>query len=300
MSHQRPELGATLDHLCIHSAEPERLAQFYESAYAVDRTPLAGGWLCAAVERRLFISAGEPNTVGAFAYGFATREALIAHRAALQAKGLALRANPSPLFDDDAFAVADPDGNVVAFGVSFPRKACPGLDPGREPGDSSQRHWVPAGAGTTSLARLQHCAFRTANIDAMVAFYTSLGFVVSDRVEDDAGALRACFLRTDHEHHALALFGAAAARLDHISCETSDLVGVVGWADRMSAQHIPIHWGVGRHGPGNDIFFMVRDPDDNLIEISAELEVCAPERPAGRWRHEPRTLNLWGTAIMRS
>jgi catechol 2,3-dioxygenase-like lactoylglutathione lyase family enzyme len=149
-------------------------------------------------------------------------------------------------------------------------------------------------------ARLQHLALRTPRLDDMVAFYESLGFVVSDRVRDEAGALRACFLRTDAEHHALALFGAAEARFDHLSCETRDTAAVIAWADRMAANGIPIHWGVGRHGPGNDVFFMVKDPDGNLAEISADLEVCDASRPAGTWRHEQRTLNLWGSAIMRS
>jgi hypothetical protein len=45
---------------------------------------------------------------------------------------------------------------------------------------------------------------------------------------------------------------------------------------------------------------MVRDPDGNLAEISCDLETCPENREAGRWRHEPRTLNLWGSAIMRS
>ena len=149
-------------------------------------------------------------------------------------------------------------------------------------------------------ARLQHMALRTPRLDDMVSFYESLGFLVSDRVKDDAGALRAAFLRTDSEHHALALFGAPEARFDHLSCETRDTAAVIAWADRMASNRIPIHWGIGRHGPGNDVFFMVQDPDGNLIEISADIEVCDPSRPAGTWRHEQRTLNLWGTAIMRS
>jgi hypothetical protein len=45
---------------------------------------------------------------------------------------------------------------------------------------------------------------------------------------------------------------------------------------------------------------MVRDPDGNLAEISSEIEVCTPDRPMGIWKHEERTLNLWGKAIMRS
>ena len=279
MSIQRPELRATLDHLCVQSADPDRLAQFYEVAYSVERKPIAGGWQCEAPGRTLLVTSGRPNTVGCFAYRFGTRDALHGFRDTLRAKSLQLDTNVSLLFDDDAFSLTDPDRNVVAFGV----------------------RQVPATSGEESLpARLQHCAFRTANLDAMVDFYAALGFIVSDRVEDDAGVLRACFLRTDHEHHALALFGSPETRLDHISCETRDVGAITGWADRLSARHIPIHWGIGRQGLGNDIFFMVKDPDDNLIEISADLEICTPERPTGRWRHEPRTLNLWGTAIMRS
>jgi hypothetical protein len=45
---------------------------------------------------------------------------------------------------------------------------------------------------------------------------------------------------------------------------------------------------------------MVKDPDGNLAEISAELEICASDRPLGTWPHRPETLNRWGVAIMRS
>jgi catechol 2,3-dioxygenase len=135
----------------------------------------------------------------------------------------------------------------------------------------------------------------------MLAFYRDeLGFVLSDRVEDPQGLLRACFLRSDEEHHVLALFRSEETRFDHVSCETPDITRLIGWADRVAGRRVPIHWGIGRHGPGNDAFFMVKDPDDNLIEISAELERVDAARTAGTWPHEQRTLNLWGSAIMRS
>ena len=35
-------------------------------------------------------------------------------------------------------------------------------------------------------------------------------------------------------------------------------------------------------------------------QISAELERVDAARPTGVWPNEQRTLNLWGTAIMRS
>jgi hypothetical protein len=37
-----------------------------------------------------------------------------------------------------------------------------------------------------------------------------------------------------------------------------------------------------------------------LIEISAELEVVPDAITKRAWKHEERTLNLWGSAFMRS
>ena len=45
---------------------------------------------------------------------------------------------------------------------------------------------------------------------------------------------------------------------------------------------------------------MIQDPQGYLIEISAELEMMPDEVVKRSWKHEERTLNLWGTAFMRS
>src|SRR5690606_26372596 len=91
----------------------------------------------------------------------------------------------------EAVAIEDPDGNCIVFAW--------------QPG-------FPAGQGEAldlPEAHMQHFAVRTQDPDRMRAFYHErLGFSVSDRVEDPSGKLRACFLRTDHLHHSLALFGA--------------------------------------------------------------------------------------------
>ena len=47
------------------------------------------------------------------------------------------------------------------------------------------------------------------------------------------------------------------------------------------------------------VFDFIEDLDGNKIEISAELEIVH-DRQIKKWPHEPRTLNLWGSAIMRS
>ena len=222
---------------------------------------------------------GPAHQAAFFAYSLADHTALGAFRSRLMRSGVALDRSLSPEFDDTAFAVNDPDGNIVIFGVR-----------------------TGAIAPTEGLpARLQHIVFRSINLDAMVEFYEhKLGFVVSDRVKDGDGVLRACFMRTDVEHHSLAVFRSPESRLDHHSYETTDWEHIRRWADHLARRDIPIFWGVGRHGPGDDLFFMVKDPDDNLVEISAEIEQCNESRTEGLWPHGERTLNVWGNAILRS
>jgi len=277
MTPDRPEIGARLDHLCVRSGDPQALAGFFERVFEMSKTAAADVWRCATAEREILIAPGPPNTTAFIAFAFDYGAALDHYRSVLATR-LHLQPNPSIQFDESAFSVVDPDGNVCAFGTR--RRGAPSVD---------------------SPGRLQHIGLRTPRIEEMAAFYERvLSFVVSDRVLDNQGVLRACFLRSDAEHHSVALFAAPEARLDHHSYETRDWQDIRFWADRMGEQRIPIFWGVGRHGPGNDVFFMVKYTDGNLVEISAELEYCAPDRVTGLWPHEEHTLNLWGSAIMRS
>jgi catechol 2,3-dioxygenase len=276
------EIGARLHHLQLLSPAPEAVARFYGKAYGMKVEQDAADWLCLAEERRLVISPGAVNQLGFAAFAFADPASLDAYRKQVATR-VTIAPNPSPLFDTKAFAVTDPQGNRVVFGLSNSSVPTANADDAPPP------------------ARLQHLAVRSTHPATLMAFYRDrLGFIVSDRVEDDTGRVRACFLRTDTEHHALAVFDAAEIRHDHLSFETSGWTAMRDWADRLAALQMPIVWGIGRHGPGNDVFFMIRDPDGNLAEISAELEVCAPGRAEGLWPHGERTLNQWGMAIMRS
>jgi catechol 2,3-dioxygenase len=123
--------------------------------------------------------------------------------------------------------------------------------------------------------------------------------VESDRVLDKED-LAACFLRSDPEHHSFAAFRAPDSRADHHCYETNGWLDIRDWADRMGQLGIALWWGPGRHGPGNNLFFMIEDPDGYKVEFSAELELIPKEVPYRTWPHEQRTLNLWGSAWMRS
>jgi|SRR5450755_996212 len=277
------EIGARLHHVQLFSTDTDKCADFYGSVYDMRVRVEGPTRICTGPDRQLIIGPGPAHRLAFSAFAFPTARDLETYRRRVELRA-PVTAATSPLFQPDAFSVADSDGNTLVFGLP-------------EAGGTAN---APPAAGSPP-ARLQHFALRTSEPSRLVSHYSDvLGFVISDRVYDDAGRVTACFLRADAEHHTLAIFQAAEARHDHLSFETTDWSSLRDWADRTSGLEVPIVWGVGRHGPGNDTFFMVRDPDGNLAEISAELEVCAPTRPEGRWRHEERTLNVWGSAIMRS
>jgi len=270
---------ARLHHLRRDSPEPERLARFYGELLG-DRVELLPGneWLVQGHGRRLVVGRGEAGAVPYFALALRDAAQLAAYAAALARLGVAQAPSPTPLFADGAFAVADPDGRRIVFGL--PVRA--------------------AGTESTLPARLQHFVCASTRVPEMLAFYRDiLGASESDRVlENDE--IAAVFLRSDPEHHSFATFRAPESRADHHSYETGSWNAIRDWGDHMARLRIPLWWGPGRHGPGNNLFFMIEDPEGHKVEFSAELELMTQEAPFRTWPHEQRTLNLWGSAWMRS
>jgi len=259
------EIGATLAQLELFASDPESLSAFYASTFRL------------RIGRELVILPGEGGQLRRAAFRFGRPSDFEEHRRALQARGVET-VEQAP----GRFTVRDPEGRLISF-----------LAPAAEPAPDQPRG--------TPCARLQHFGVRTPSPEALAHFYVEqLGFVVSDRVLDDQGRLTAAFLRTDAEHHAMAIFRAPMIRFDHFSFETGGWAQLRDWADHMASVDVDLAWGIGRHGPGNDTFLMVRDMDGNMGEISSDLEICTPDRPAGTWPHRPQTLNQWGVAIMRS
>ena len=141
----------------------------------------------------------------------------------------------------------------------------------------------------------------TDEMDSMLQFCShDLGFNVVDRVEDEMGDLKACFFNSVKEHHSFAFFKAPEKRLNHHAYDVVEWSLIRDWADHFSTYDIKIVWGPGRHGSGNNRFFMVHDPDGNWVEISAELEQLIKDRETGIWPHNEKTLNLWGPGYLRS
>lgn len=273
------QAGAYLHHLAFESADPARLAAFYADAMDMDLHQVSDReWRCEGPARRMIVLPGEDRRL-AFA-GLACRDAegLAALRARAEAEGLDLLDSPSPYFRDGAFAVRDPNGHLICFGLAKPyandRKAIPGPT--------------------------QHLTFRAPEVQPFVDFYHGkLGFNLVDRVLHEDGSLATAFTTSNHEHHTIACFKSDRAGVDHHSYEAGEWIYIRDWCDRFAARDIQLMWGPGRHGPGNNLFIFIEDPDGNWIEVSAELEVIH-DRPVVDWPQHPRTLNKWGRAILRS
>ena len=274
--------GAYLHHLQLLSEAPARLAEFYGSAMDMRVEPLADeSLLCRGPGRRVLFAKGRSKSLGFAAFACRDPQGLEELLERARSEGLEPAASPSPLFDDRAFSVRDPDGNVIVFGLA--------------PQYSEERE-----AASRLHGPLQHLTLATRDPDALEAFYAGrLGFAVSDRVRNEKGEVNTCWTRSNHEHHTLAFFRSRHPGIDHHSYEAGEWTKIRDWADHFAAHNIKLIWGPGRHGPGNNLFVFIADTDGNWIEVSAELEVIH-DRPTKDWPHEERTLNLWGHAIMRS
>ena len=269
---------ATLHHLHVTSDKPAALSQFYQQQFGVQALPSDGQHVLRGGARAFIISEGAPAALACAGFALRNSAELALLREKLGGNGLALTETANPLYQPGAFELADPQGRRLSFGV--PQQA-PGTD--AEP------------------ARLQHTVFQTTQLDEVVRFYVEqIGFVISDEVVDESGTVMVVFMRSDNEHHTIAFFRGSKNEWDHHCYETNEWNDIRDWGDKFAKQRIPIFFGPGRHGPGNNLFFMVTDPDGNRLEFSAEMQVVEADTMPGVWEHGEYTLNSWGRAWIRT
>jgi len=271
--------GAYLHHLCFESPNPEKLSDFYGKIMQMKPQSIgANAWLCSGKNRQILIKEGMKNRLEFAAFSCRDEDGLNLLKERVKEEGIEVINLQPDLFQNDAISIVDQDGHNISFGLSKPNM----------------------NAESVLNGPLQHLTFSTLNVEKFVDFYVGkLGFCISDRVLHSNGNLATCFVRSNHEHHTVACFKSDRIGVDHHSYEAGEWNAIRDWCDHFASMNIELMWGPGRHGPGNNLFVFVEDPDGNWIEISAELEVIH-DRPSKDWPQEERTLNLWGKAILRS
>jgi catechol 2,3-dioxygenase len=261
-----------LSHIALRTPDVERTARFYASI--VGMVPAPGsrlGW--GRGHHVLELSEGdgfdhfgleaEPEALGRF------QERLAAHGVDADRQ-------------EEALGFADPDGNRIELHGSIDRSG------------------EVASVGALRPIRIHHVTFATAQLGRMVDFYVEvLGFRVSDTMGEEAAGDVFAWLRCNREHHTVAVVKGDEADLDHYAFEIASWAEMGRWCDELAARNVPLTWGPGRHGPGNNLFVMFDDVDGRHVELSCEMERFWDDRAAyprepRRWAPQPTSVNLWG------
>lgn len=183
--------------------------------------------------------------------------------------------------------VTDPDG----YTVYLYREA--------ETGTSSY-----GGSGIGPI-KLGHLALYVRDPKLTAEFYTAtLGFRWSDWVED-----KFVFMRCARDHHTLNFLRSDKRGLFHIAFELRDWSHIGTACDLLAREKIKLFCGPGRHGLGHNLYIYNRDPDGNVVEMFADMDVMSseelgyfdprphhednPQRPKV-WPDTPETGDIWG------
>jgi catechol 2,3-dioxygenase-like lactoylglutathione lyase family enzyme len=141
--------------------------------------------------------------------------------------------------------------------------------------------------------KITHVVLNAAQLEKSLKFYEDvLGFKVSDWSENQM-----VFIRCNSDHHSISFNRADFAALNHIAFEMPNIDAEMRGIGRLKAASCPVRWGVGRHGPGNNVFAYFVDPNGFVIEYTTEVQSVddATHEPQ-IWKRVPHLMDRWGTA----
>ena len=142
--------------------------------------------------------------------------------------------------------------------------------------------------------QLAHVVLNSADADdATALFIDALGFKLSDKTR------MFNFIRCNRYHHSIAFAYGKASTLNHIAFEMPDLDSVMRGAGNVRDAGYPIEWGVGRHGPGANVFAYFIGPEEYVIEYTGEVELVDDDYKVGGpddWTWPPGRVDRWGVS----
>ena len=144
-------------------------------------------------------------------------------------------------------------------------------------------------------SKISHVVLNSARIDDQVPFFADvLGF----RLSDSTRLME--FLRCSADHHSLAIFRNNGPSLNHVAYELPNIDGLMRGTGRLKQKGFDIAWGIGRHGPGNNVFSYFIEPNGFVAEYTTEIDQIdeAAHVPQGPdyWDKVMPMPDRWGTA----
>jgi catechol 2,3-dioxygenase len=213
-------------------------------------------------------------------FAAASHEAVNKLHDQVKAHGATITSAPGALPREEGggygFAMTSPEGQPVFISSDVTR-----LDVGR------QDHSRPK--------KLTHVVLNSSQTDAELAFFIdALGFRHSDSTDMME------FVRCTSDHHSLALVRTEGPSINHMAYEMTDIDGLMRGAGRMKQNGFNVEWGLGRHGPGNNVFTYFVEPNGFVTEYTTDVEqvdeATYTKHDAEYWRTFPGRPCRWGMA----
>jgi catechol 2,3-dioxygenase len=174
------------------------------------------------------------------------------------------------------FSFRDPEGRNLRILAGDMRSTAPAFEPDRP-------------------YKITHVVLNSRARDRIADFYCSaLGFRLIDKTK------MLSFLCCNADHHSIALAEVDAVTLNHVAFEMDEIDSVMRGAGRMRDHGYPLAWGVGRHGPADNVFAYFVGPDQAVIEYTAEIEQVDGAyqfRGPDQWGWPPGRTDQWGIAV---
>ncbi|WP_072805882.1 VOC family protein [Rhodococcoides yunnanense] len=153
--------------------------------------------------------------------------------------------------------------------------------------------------GESIPVKLSHVVLNSPNPEATVAYYDKwFGFSLSDTLTHPHMGEMMWFLRTNPQHHSVAIARGPHVSLHHASFELRGLDEYMRGTGKMLRAGVEKIWGPGRHKAGNNTFSYFLDPNGNTMEYTTELESIDEDtwHPHLLDMSAPEVADQWGTA----
>jgi len=143
--------------------------------------------------------------------------------------------------------------------------------------------------------KISHVVLNSARTEDQVPFFIDvLGFKLSDSTQMME------FLRCSADHHSIAIFRNDGPSLNHVAYELPNIDGLMRGTGRVKQNGFNIEWGIGRHGPGSNVFSYFIEPNGFVAEYTTELDqiddaTYVPQGPE-YWKKVMPMPDRWGTA----
>lgn len=253
----------------------DKTADFYRSVWGLEEVSRENGTmhLRGGGREHHILSIHERPRAGLHSMDFAARDraAVDGLHARAVADGVEVVSKPSELNKfaggGYGFAIRSPEGQTISISCDVTRHE-------------------EAYNDRSKPEKLSHIVLNVVDIEKQGRFFKDvLGFRHSDSTS------HMDFIRCSADHHSIAMARSKGAGLNHMAYELANFDGLMRGAGRVKKSGFNVEWGVGRHGPGNNIFSYFIEPNGFVTEYTTEVERIDESS------HIPGTPDYWAKVM---